>query len=542
MEGSFQAQFDRYIEDHIGFRNFFVRLNNQIDFSLFDKANADGVVVGKDKMLYEYDYIRAYTGGDFVGERFIDKKLRRLKFLQRHLKNNFDIDFILMFEPSKARVYPDYIHDRFLEDGFSTTNYDTYKRKAQQLGVRFIDLNQYFLQLKDTIRYPLYPKYGIHWSEHTMTFVADTLTRLIESVRNIELPEYEVSEIRISDSLADSDYDVGKTINLLWQLPHQPMPYPVFSFNDDQQAQKPMVLAVADSYYWNFFNTRIPKHLFANEDFWYFNARVYPDTYFGERWTHELDLRQETEKQDVILLSVTDRFMYKFDWGFVDQVYNLYGPDYSGDFVYSYENSILKDSEWFDRIVENSEKKGVPLSEAIHTEAKYQAWASEPDLFLTWYGMEHFTTLIDKDTVWSKAIREKAASNNVSYGEQLKEDADYIFRTDHPETYKKHMLIKKYQESISKDPAWMEAIAKKAAYFEMPVEEMISVDAEYMADQELSRMSPDEEKIKGYEDAIRNDPEWLEAVRQKAEARGVPLDEMIREDARYMAEQEKKDK
>jgi hypothetical protein len=41
MNGTFQSQFNNYLEDHIGFRSFFVRLNNQLDFFLFKKANAN---------------------------------------------------------------------------------------------------------------------------------------------------------------------------------------------------------------------------------------------------------------------------------------------------------------------------------------------------------------------------------------------------------------------------------------------------------------------------------------------------------------------
>ncbi len=541
MDGSFQARFDRYIEDHIGFRNFFVRLNNQIDFSLFDEANAEGVVVGKNNMLYEYDYIRAYTGGDYIGEEIIGKKMRRLKFLQRYLKNKFNIDFILIFEPSKARIFPENIPDRFLQDGFSTTNYDRFKQTADDLGVRYIDLNAYFKQMKDTARFPLYPRYGIHWSEGTMPVVADTLIRYIESLRNIRMPEYRVSEVRIGDSISNSDYDIGNTINLLWRLPHRQMAYPVFTFPDDNRGTKPMVLTVADSYYWNFFNTRIPKHLFANEAFWYFNAKVYPDFYFGEKWTRNLDLKQEVEKQNVIILSVTDRFLYKFDWGFVDQVYDLYGLKYSGDLVYETGNGIRQTSGWFDRIVKKAHQNNIPLGEALHQEAKYQALTDHPDRYFTWYGMEYYTHMIDQDRKWSAAIREKAGKNNITYSEQLRQDAEWIFKKDHPEVYKKYMLIKKYENDISNDPAWMETIAKKAAYYEMPVGEMVQVDAEYMANRELAAAKDGrDEKIEAMVRSIKNDPKWLEAVSRKAEARNIPLEKMIRMDAEYMVEQQNK--
>ena len=69
FDGSFQSKYNDYIEDHIGFRNFFVRLNNAFDFYINKKSNAEGVIVGKENYLFEYDYIRAYKGDDFIGKK-----------------------------------------------------------------------------------------------------------------------------------------------------------------------------------------------------------------------------------------------------------------------------------------------------------------------------------------------------------------------------------------------------------------------------------------------------------------------------------------
>jgi len=74
----------------------------------------------------------------------------------------------------------------------------------------------------------------------------------------------------------------------------------------------------------------------------------------------------------------------------------------------------------------------------------------------------------------------------------------------------------------------------------MDIETMLRVDAEYMANQQITPPDPLAEKTKTYETLIRSDANWLESVRTKAEKRGISLDQMIQEDARYMAEQELK--
>ncbi len=541
MNGTFQSEFENYLNDHIGFRNFFVRLNNQIDFSFFRKANAEGVVVGKDGMPFEFDYIRAYNGNDFIGLKTIEKKINRLKFLQDFLKEKFDIDLIFMLEPSKVRFYPEYIPDRYQQSQNTTSNYEVIRKYLDELGVRYLDLNSYFKQLKGTKPWPLYPKYGIHWSEYSMTIVADTLINYMEKLRNIAMPHYKVEKIVSGDTLSPSDYDIGKTMNLLWTLPQPQLAYPVFTF-PDTSGTRPMVLSVSDSYYWNFFNTRIPKHLFANEAFWYFNAKVYPDFYFGEKWVDQLDLKTEIEKQDIILLGITDRFLYKLAWDFIDNVYALYTPRFTGDIIYKYENLIRKDAQWFDRILEEAGRKNISPADAIAAEARYEAFREEQETFLVWYGTEHYREVIENDEAWKKTVIEKAARNNLAFEEQLTLDAEYVFQSEHPGAYKKYRLIKTFEKQIRADSVWLHKVEEKAGYYRTDTETMIKIDAEYMADSEINKADPFEAKTKIYENLIRNDPQWLDNVRKKAEARGKTLEEMIRADAKYMARQDEKKK
>ncbi len=545
LNGTFQTGFDRYVEDHIGFRNFFVRLNNQLDFSLFDHINAEGLVKGKNNILYEYDYIRAYTGKDFIGEATITRTMNKLKFIQDHLKENFDIDVILIFEPSKARIQPEFIPENYLKDGITVSNYEFFKQKAEDFDINYLDLNAYLKQVSDTIRYPVYPPYGIHWSEHTMSFITDTLISFIETTRKIDMPEFSVETRFVQDSISDSDYDAGMTSNLLFKMDQQPLPYPFFTFYPDTTKTRPGVLAVADSYYWNIFNTRVPENLFENQAFWYFNAKVYPDFYFDEVWTEDLDLKTEVKKQDVILLGITERFLYKFGWRFVDQIYEIYGPKYSGNIVEKYEINIRNYSALFDQLQKTAEKTGQNLEQLILMNAHDEAIRKDFENYLTWHGDRFYKNVIIGDTSWRDSIIAKAARKNLSFEQQLKEEAMFLFKSNKAEVYQKFKLIQAYRDSIYSTPGWLDLIRQKAARFYLPVDEMVKVDAEYMADQFIKNDTPFKKLVRQYESAIRNTPEWLEAVREKAEKNGVSLDEMVRKDAAYVAtekmkEQEKK--
>lgn len=530
LTGEYQLQYDNYLEQHIGFRNSLVRLNNQIDFSLYRKANAEGVVIGKDDHLYEYDYIRAYTGHDYVGEKYINEKLNRLKFVQDHLKKELNIDLILIFEPGKASFYPEYIPDRYLSKKKTTTNYSSYLRRAEELDIRYIDLNRYFLSLKDNASYPLYPKYGIHWSIYGMSFVADTLVNYIEHIRNTDLVNYRHDSIVTSSQALKTDYDVGKALNLLCKLPSETLAYPVFEFEDDSIKKRPMVLAVADSYYWNIFNTRLPLHLFGNEAFWYFNAKVYPDSYYEPTSVEDLDLKREVEKQDVILLMVTERFLYKFDWGFIDRLYYLYTPDYFQYPQYDGVAMALSLSTWFDDLIEEAHSKGVSLPEILWSNAGYLFEQDDKPGYLIRFGQEYIENIIRNDKEWSEHISEKAKTNDISYEEMLQTDADYVFRKDYPKLYDVFHRIRYFEDMIRKDSLLLKKTTGLASFYRCQIENMIRYQAMIMYD---------EEQVTRIENIIRHDPEWLRHVKEKAEKQHVPLDEMIRLDAEYMYDLEK---
>ena len=542
MDGTFQAGFDRYIEDHIGFRNFFVRLNNQIEFTFFDEVNAEGIVKGKNNILYEYDYIRAYTGSDFIGEKTITRKMEKLKFVQKHLKEKFNIDLILIFEPSKARVEPQFIPDKYLENGISISNYEYFKQKATDLKIDFIDFNKYLLEVSDTIKYPVYPPYGIHWSEHTMRFITDTLIRYIEKKRNIDLPDFSVKNRIVGDSISDSDYDAGKTCNLLFKLSQDELPYPFFTFYNDSTKAKPALLAVADSYYWNIFNTRVPQNLFTNTSFWYFNAKVYPDFYYEEKWTKYLNIKKEVEKQHVILLSITERFLYKFAWQFIEQLYEIYTPQFSGDIIEKKEDDIRNYSTWFDKLVKRAKKENISLEELIHKEATFLAEKENFEVYLSWYGVEYYKNMIRMSSLWDSAVRAKAIENSRSYDDQLTGEANWIFKENKPDVYTKFTTIKNMENAIFSDSHWLKNVTEKAQKFNMPLEMMVSVDAEYVVEND-SALVNFFNNVGLLEQTIKNNPDWLKKVEEKAQKKGISIDEMVRMDAKYIIkEQQKKQK
>ena len=356
-DGSFQSAFEPYLEQHIGFHNTLVRLKNQLDYSLFKKPNAEGIVIGKNSFIFEYDYIREITGCAYVGYDFIDEKLRRLQYVQHYLKSSFNTDFVIVFIPGKASFYYEYISDKYLRNVQDSTNYKVYLYEIKRRGIQYINLNEYFLQIKESAEYPIFPKYGTHWSIYGMSRASHVLIDSMEQMKNKKLNEYNTDSLYFSSTPLRTDYDGGKALNLLLNLSDELYAYPDYYFGQDSSRYKPKVLTIGDSFYWNIFNAGIPKNLFANEAFWYYNNKVYPDYYFAPKYTSDINLKEEVEQMDFLFIMVTERFLNIFDWKLIDQLYYLYTPDYIQDPVYDYMNDIVLDAEWFNKVIKEAAVK-----------------------------------------------------------------------------------------------------------------------------------------------------------------------------------------
>lgn len=528
MNGSFQAQTEKYLKDHSGFRSFFIRLQNQADFTLFKQANAEGAVVGKKGQLFEYDYIRSWLALDYPGDSFLEKKMRRTKYVQDYLRREKGIDLVVVFEPGKASFYPEYLPSSYQKQKKGLSTYEHYVQKAIEAGIDYTDLQQYFLQLKDQTEYPIFPQYGTHWSVYGMKFAVDSLIRLIEQRREINLTGVEIKDVQVSSKLRDTDDDVLKTMNLLLPLSGENLAYPQITFDTLHPGNKPMVLVVADSYYWNIFNTRIPKYLFANEAFWYFNTVVYPDNYYRPTYTKDLDFQQEIEKQDVIFLMVTERFVHKFDWRFIDQLYALYTPDWLVDPVYDKINDIMQVEPWYESIINKAAKKHITLEKALADEGKYLYRQSDTAGFMIFYGHEYFRDLIANDPEWMAYIRKKAQDRGITAEEMLDADAGYTFHKDFPGLSELNAALNEAEARIKADNVKMKHVTSEASFYNFDPDQFIRLKAwQEVREAEIARTC----------DAILKDPEWLEDVRKKAAEKGISLEEMMRLDAEYMWEQ-----
>lgn len=317
FDGTYQAENEKYINENFGFRNHLIRLHNQFAFSVFKRAKANGVVVGKENYLFEIGYINAYYGKDFIGTEKITSKIQQLRFVQDTLsKLNKSIIFVIA--AGKGSYYPEYFPDRCHQKK-GITNYQVYKQQLQAYDINHIDFNAFFVSNKKTAKFPLYPQYGIHWSHYGMFLAADSMIKYIEGIQKIDMPNLYYKDVIISQP-KETDYDIASGMNILSTLKSFDMAYPNVLLEKDFEKTKPSVLVVADSFYWGMFNFGI-SNAFSKSHFWYYNREVYPDSYERPLQTNQVNVTEEIRKHDVFIIMATESNLVDAGWGFIEKLY-----------------------------------------------------------------------------------------------------------------------------------------------------------------------------------------------------------------------------
>ncbi len=318
LSGDYQLKEEQYLNETFGFRSLFIRINNQIAFTLFHKAKANGVIIGKDNYLFEENYIRAYYGQDFIGFDSIYHRIKRLEFIQDTLKK-LNKSLIIVFAPGKGSFYPEYFPENYISKR-NITNYECHVKLAEKSGLNYIDFYKYFLDIKSKSGYPLYPQYGIHWSSYGMGVAADSMIRYIEKLRNIDMPNLYWKDVEMSDP-KESDYDVADGMNLIFRLKSYKMAYPHILIQPDSGKVKPSVIVIADSYYWGIFNNGFTD-AFSNNQFWFYNKMIYNEE--TNLKTSRVDLNDEIFNHDIIIIMATETSLVSLGWGFIENTYDLF--------------------------------------------------------------------------------------------------------------------------------------------------------------------------------------------------------------------------
>jgi len=209
FSGRFQNRFEKQIERLVGFKGGFVRTNNQLDYFLFHENNmkTEKIIIGKGNWLFQksdiYGTYQKSVSNDIL-QREIDALVSLDQIMRKHNKK-----LIFIAAPNKANIYSE-----FLPYGFQLYNFNNktdimaqFVHALKKTDVTVIDGREFFMELKKTSEYPLFPKGGGHWS----VFGA---SKILEKIYNIAYPEYKISIIMTNEAPHYMDNDLIDLINV----------------------------------------------------------------------------------------------------------------------------------------------------------------------------------------------------------------------------------------------------------------------------------------------------------------------------------------
>jgi hypothetical protein len=371
FDRTYQDQEDKYLQSNFGLHNLYVRAYNQLDFWLLKKAHARFVVVGKENYLYETAYIDAYFGRDFIGAERTKEYIKKLKQVQDTLQKRNKL-ILVVFAPGKASYFPEYIPD-YYKSKKENSNFDYFLREAKSEGLNHIDFRDYFISQKDKSKYPLYPQFGIHWSNYGSLIALDSITHYIRSKTGSAIPEIVRDDVYWSDTLQHPDNDIIKGMNLLVEPKTFKMAYSKYHVDYDSTKQKKLnLLTVSDSFWWYIYGTGILETVFSKNRFWYYNEEMYPESFSSPTYVSQTDYFSAIQQSDVIMILYTESNLYKFGGGFVDMCYEAFcKPDPKKEKLQKMKGVIRATPGWFDEVSKKAKERNLPVDSMLTLDAIY---------------------------------------------------------------------------------------------------------------------------------------------------------------------------
>ncbi len=475
--GEYQPKKEKFLKNIIGFKPLLTRINNQIDFSLFSLSHANGIVVGKNDMLFQNMYIDAYYGKDFSGNEYLTNEIRKYSKLVKVLREE-GIDLFLIIAPGKASMYPENIPDHLKAD-FDTTNYDKVVEQLNQSGCNYLDLRSYFLSLKKESEYPLFPDHGTHWSGYAITLAADTIFSFLESNTRFALRKYSKKDGELSNDYRFSDNDIGKALNLLGQSSDQLLYYPDIVFeNNDTLIEKPKVLLVGDSFtqsFWGFY-PYFDKLFDKNSRFWYYNRNVaWPDKNIKK--VIKQDIHKEITSHDIIIIFSTEQNLKDPGFGFIDKTLKLLTND----------TVLCKEK------------------------------------------LNFYTNSIKSNSSLYRLCKRKAIDRNISIDSMLFLDARWLFN---------RYLIDYYSKGFKNKPDSSEHIALEPDSLGFYSDSLIYLYARNKSEEVqksiISKWYVQDKEIDSLVEVIKSTPNWYDRMKNKAKEKNVSLETQLRNEAKWV--------
>ena len=500
--GYFQKATEKYISRNFGFREPIIRCYHQYCWDFYRKVFVSFTCPGKENWLYYKHNVNDYYGtemyswfadADTARERY-EQEVRLLNKV-RGVLQEYDVTLLTFVAPSKSIIYPEYLPRRE-HDTLSLNARDYYTQRFQETGIPCFEMNDYFLLMKDTCSFYLFPPTGDHWN-FSCVYAADSLLRFMGQQRNEKLPQFEFGKeydtvCRIGE---DKNRDLEGELNLIRPIKFDPK----FGYKErdytvavDSTTSKPAALFVGNSFLLRMMAYIPPEKVFSDFQFWYYNRVAYQgvnqvldSTCYLNRLDYLLDA-------DYVVWFSSSSQMYRATEGFAeDAIIQLcIGEERFKERLNELKNSEPYKNKSREELTAMMRKTpedyfpeiagdGIPEARnpQLLTDAYWQKRDIRRQIKRDPHWMMAVSTLMGEGLSLQQAIDQE--TDNIMLHKPSMRDADID-----AEAYK-NSLIKKMEQTIWHSDEWLRALKKKATEKDIPLDQFVHDNAVYMVNQQI---------------------------------------------------------
>lgn len=251
-DGELQTMVEAQITRSLGLRDWMVRIDNQMRYSLFGVTKRP-VVSGAGDWLVEEGYLtsRTHLWGD-QGWRIL-WAVYQLAQAQAVLAEH-GVTLLLLITPSKAETLPQHLPlaCRAVDAAQHLRHIDLLRR-VLDLGIcNHLDAQRQFELWRDQEPdFPLFSRGGTHWSRVAAARIAVQMLDQLERLSGVDLVNLDLGDCRMGDGPGASEDDMVVLANLLDPSPFaDPMPIPNVQRRPGDAGKPPGVLIVSSSFVW----------------------------------------------------------------------------------------------------------------------------------------------------------------------------------------------------------------------------------------------------------------------------------------------------
>ena len=502
---TYQKQIEKYVSEHFGMREHFIRLYNQYVWSAYNKTYCHFITPGKNGYLYYTLAVNEYYGLELPKHyksneeamKDSDAELRQMNKL-RHVLKDYGIEFLAFIAPDKPEVYPEYLPHR---DADTTTIHidDYFSRRMEETGFPFINMTDWFVCMRDTVSFPLFPKTDSHW-RYASIYAFDSLFRFINTLDG----EAKFPTLHIGPPIAyESDKLEGdeETLNLLFRINNDKTQYKSnITVESDSTHRKPKVLFVGDSFIYSMTDFMPVPEIMADMEIWFYNNTAYEGFDNKTENVKDIDRLSHILNADYVVFYSAGHQWREATYSFAkDALLQFCVCDSLFESTVTTLADKYRHSDGYDSLTE----------EELHEEIK-RMLRNDPELIPGLEGEDmptirnieriekaRFTNRIKADKDWLTTLQMYAIKQNIGINDALQEETDrltrneplirdeFIFDTAVFIQMKKQEIIKSWRP----DPQIMQMIQQKAKERDLPIDVVLEQDAQWVIDKQIEEGS-----------------------------------------------------